>query len=239
MRSFVLLFLLATIVSADVYTAKTKTGKYCIVLEANITGTVTYNKKESGTSLQSYDFTVPHTAKSHGNCAAENGTQVLNIDFTPEVNATGIWHISLIFDIDSNVGKEHSFKLQKYYLYANFSDDTIFNSTEPLKKFKQEGKVFEWNASGGNTAFMCSTNTLGFTENAKLTFKNLKVVAEEELDRPYFANGTKYELCFNDSKTSDVVPIVVGACLTGLVIAVLIAYLIGRQRAKRQGYASV
>ena len=33
--------------------------------------------------------------------------------------------------------------------------------------------------------------------------------------------------------------IIVGACLAGLVIVVLVAYLIGRARAKRQGYASV
>ena len=47
------------------------------------------------------------------------------------------------------------------------------------------------------------------------------------------------ELCDHDVRTSDIVPIVVGACLAALVIIVLIAYLIGRARAKRQGYASV
>lgn len=47
------------------------------------------------------------------------------------------------------------------------------------------------------------------------------------------------ELCERDMRTSDIVPIIVGACLAGLVIIVLIAYLVGRARAKRQGYASV
>jgi len=47
------------------------------------------------------------------------------------------------------------------------------------------------------------------------------------------------ELCEHDMRTSDIVPIVVGACLAALVIIVLVAYLIGRARAKRQGYASV
>jgi lysosomal-associated membrane protein 1/2 len=46
-------------------------------------------------------------------------------------------------------------------------------------------------------------------------------------------------VCDKDVRTSDIVPIVVGACLAGLVIIVLVAYLIGRARAKRQGYASV
>jgi len=49
-------------------------------------------------------------------------------------------------------------------------------------------------------------------------------------------------MCEADKKaaaTSDLVPIIVGACLALLVIIVLVAYLIGRVRAKRQGYASV
>lgn len=48
-----------------------------------------------------------------------------------------------------------------------------------------------------------------------------------------------YDFCALDSRTSDLVPIIVGACLAILVIIVLIAYLIGRARAKRQGYSSV
>lgn len=48
-----------------------------------------------------------------------------------------------------------------------------------------------------------------------------------------------FEQCMLDSRTSDIVPIVVGACLAGLVAVVLVAYLVGRARAKRQGYASV
>lgn len=48
-----------------------------------------------------------------------------------------------------------------------------------------------------------------------------------------------FEQCKLDVRTSDIVPIVVGACLAGLVVIVLIAYLIGRARARRQGYASV
>jgi lysosomal-associated membrane protein 1/2 len=47
------------------------------------------------------------------------------------------------------------------------------------------------------------------------------------------------DVCEGDVRTSDLVPIVVGACLAALVIIVLVAYLIGRARAKRQGYASV
>lgn len=55
-----------------------------------------------------------------------------------------------------------------------------------------------------------------------------------------FANFIlEYEQCRLDFQTSDIIPIIVGACLAGLVIVILIAYFIGRARAKRQGYASV
>ena len=46
------------------------------------------------------------------------------------------------------------------------------------------------------------------------------------------------EYCTADTKVSNLVPIIVGAALAGLVLIVLIAYLIGRSRNKR-GYESV
>lgn len=39
--------------------------------------------------------------------------------------------------------------------------------------------------------------------------------------------------------TSDIVPIAVGCALAALVVVVLIAYLIGRRRARQRGYQSV
>ena len=42
----------------------------------------------------------------------------------------------------------------------------------------------------------------------------------------------------DDQKDSNLVPIIVGACLAVLVVIVLVAYLIGRRRS-RTGYQSV
>uniref|UniRef100_A0A914RNQ2 Lysosome-associated membrane glycoprotein 2-like transmembrane domain-containing protein n=1 Tax=Parascaris equorum TaxID=6256 RepID=A0A914RNQ2_PAREQ len=60
--------------------------------------------------------------------------------------------------------------------------------------------------------FKCSDSPLSFID-ATISLKNLRQ-------------------CSLDARTSDIVPIIVGACLAGLVIAVLIAYLVGRARAK-------
>lgn len=41
------------------------------------------------------------------------------------------------------------------------------------------------------------------------------------------------------NEINDVVPIAVGAALTGLVVIVMIAYFIGRRRSRRLAYQSV
>lgn len=55
----------------------------------------------------------------------------------------------------------------------------------------------------------------------------------------YFFFFLVFEQCNFDLHTSDLVPIIVGACLAGLVILILFGYVIGRINAKREGYASV
>ncbi|RWS31928.1 lysosome-associated membrane glycoprotein 1-like protein [Leptotrombidium deliense] len=47
------------------------------------------------------------------------------------------------------------------------------------------------------------------------------------------------QLCSDDTKISDTVPIIVGAALAALVVIVLIAYFIGRRRSRRLAYQSV
>ncbi len=42
-----------------------------------------------------------------------------------------------------------------------------------------------------------------------------------------------------DYQPNDIVPIVVGVCLAGLVVFVIIAYIIGRRRHRQRGYQSV
>jgi predicted permease len=47
------------------------------------------------------------------------------------------------------------------------------------------------------------------------------------------------KVCTDDlNKNSNLIPIIVGACLAALVVIVLIAYLLGRRRS-RNGYQSV
>jgi len=51
--------------------------------------------------------------------------------------------------------------------------------------------------------------------------------------------GVASDCSADDILTSDIVPIAVGCALAALVVVVLIAYLIGRRRARQRGYQSV
>ena len=50
----------------------------------------------------------------------------------------------------------------------------------------------------------------------------------------YYMSLSLAQRCSQDIKGSKIVPIAVGAALAGLVIIVLIAYIIGRLRSRRQ-----
>jgi lysosomal-associated membrane protein 1/2 len=77
-------------------------------------------------------------------------------------------------------------------------------------------------------------------EQVSIRFDKLHVQPFNQLvdgtDPNTFIQGAQ---CSADKSESDLVPIIVGGCLALLVIVVLVAYLVGRARSKRQGYASV
>jgi len=81
-------------------------------------------------------------------------------------------------------------------------------------------------------------------EPTMIKVDNFVTLEFQELKAQPFSTGNKTDFdilttCLADQKTSDLVPIIVGASLAVLVIVVLVAYIIGRIRAKRQGYSSV
>ncbi|GMR30848.1 hypothetical protein PMAYCL1PPCAC_01043, partial [Pristionchus mayeri] len=93
--------------------------------------------------------------------------------------------------------------------------------------------------ASGTNGFKSPSNRFRVIIDLSISFQEARVIANAILDTDDFPAQQTFEQCLLDSRTSDIVPIVVGACLAGLVAVVLIAYLVGRARAKRQGYASV
>jgi lysosomal-associated membrane protein 1/2 len=89
-----------------------------------------------------------------------------------------------------------------------------------------------------NKMYKCDAKVDLYTEG-----KNSIAVSEMKLEVFRTNNKTAFSLdnsetCSSDSKVNNLVPIIVGACLGGLILIVLIAYLIGRKRS-RHGYEQV
>lgn len=73
----------------------------------------------------------------------------------------------------------------------------------------------------------------------KSTIASLTMVQVEAFKNSTSGDFSSSEECTSDEKINDIVPIAVGCALALLVIIVLIAYLVGRQRTRQSGYQSV
>ncbi|KAL3115619.1 hypothetical protein niasHT_011968 [Heterodera trifolii] len=228
---------------------------YCVLLQANITGIVQYTDEKNVS--RSSNFTVPNggstkiaypgSAKLPSHCGQHQ--QQMTIEFVPdgfnhtELEADNTWYLTLQFN-RTGTKEQGTFSLANYTLDVRFFNvqnaSSHYNGTYLYAKapsFKPE-----WSATvqnGQPNIFTCSKNGLHLDEKSSLNFDNLKVVAFANETKLAFNNETATEPCLMDVRTSDLIPIIVGACLAGLVVIVLVAYLIGRARAKRQGYTSV
>uniref|UniRef100_A0AC35UG94 Lysosome-associated membrane glycoprotein 2 n=1 Tax=Rhabditophanes sp. KR3021 TaxID=114890 RepID=A0AC35UG94_9BILA len=240
MKSLILILSVIGLASASLfYTQDPTTKKYCVLLESEISGKINY--KKNGTEVYSeYMFDIPASATSTGgSCMTTTGTQLLQIDFFPNDEKTidKKWSLMMQFKGNSEAEQSQSFQLISYNLHVFGLTLPLFNGTDDTHVFNSTVGN-EWEA-GETNGFACSSNTLKFKEGPELVFRKIKLVAEVEYAAAAFPKSLLFENCKLDSKTSDLLPIIVGAVLSGLVVLVLVAYLIGRQRAKRQGYASV
>jgi lysosomal-associated membrane protein 1/2 len=94
---------------------------------------------------------------------------------------------------------------------------------------------------GFNHSYKCDAQEV-IKDEGQMALLSLKT-ADWQVEAFRTATGGKKEWgeasdCTLDGVT-DVVPIAVGACLAGLVVIVLIAYLFGRRRSRARGYQSV
>ncbi|KAK0390284.1 hypothetical protein QR680_019278 [Steinernema hermaphroditum] len=248
---FVALLSLATGVlgGSDVYTFKDKNNRYCLILDVDFEGSIQYSTKDNKT--QEYKFNVTKAfPEQEGNCHTTfNKSLSANVitikfhpnDITPAVpESQNYWEIDLTFvdRADKNEIELADYKLSAYFFPSVFKDAAELTH-EYVKDPSAENTIHWAKADKVYKAYQCSSAGVSFEKESKLSLNNLKVTAFANLDTAEIPKDMDVEKCPMDIRTSDIVPIVVGACLAGLVIIVLVAYLIGRARAKRQGYASV
>ncbi|XGW35341.1 hypothetical protein V3C99_018947 [Haemonchus contortus] len=209
----------------------------CIVLDSDSVSVVV--KFTNNGTTTSYTVPVNSTFSVGGKCVDSYGNQTaqtLEVSFFPLGNNTPAtsaqpWDLKLVFGHSD----KSTFELVDYYLVTapvtGMNGSSIYNFTKSASQIDLQGHE--------KSAFKCSTSDLSLSNDSMITMKNVRVIAFAALDTPEFPKDQAFEQCLLDSRTSDIVPIIVGACLAGLVVIVLVAYLIGRARAKRQGYASV
>lgn len=216
------------------------TNKTCVILDADSVDLfVKFTDIKSG-MIQTYNTSIVTTLGVTGNCTdfyKGQAAQMLKVSFFPEGNDTPAtsaqpWDLVMVFGTED---KKFAFQLIDYWLETapvpGKNASSVYKFTKSITNIDLQGHE--------NNAFKCSNTDFSLSNDSMIEMKNVRVIAFAQLDGDDFSKQQAYDQCLLDSKTSDIVPIVVGACLAALVIIVLVAYLIGRARAKRQGYASV
>lgn len=155
-----------------------------------------------------------HTLQT-GNCDVNCWNSTVQVKF----NLTNLVIVTLEFD-----------KTEKeYFLNSSILD---YNNI----KYKSSDKETYFKTKFNNYYQCFNQPRIQMThgkDKAYLEFKQLKLEISESGQFSKTANK-----CKDDKTTSNIVPIVVGAVLTGMIVIVLIAYLIGR-RNNKSGYESV
>ncbi|MCP9263052.1 BMA-LMP-1, isoform b [Dirofilaria immitis] len=158
-------------------------------------------------------------------------TQYINIRFN---SSMGLLNSSLIIYFKQ---RNDSFQISNFTLAVYFEQK--LNATEARHMYLMDEHAELDGSTNINEAYKCSELILSFGNGTAVNLHNIRLTAYAHLNTTEFPGNQEYDICQLDVRTSDLVPIVVGICLAALVIIVLIAYLVGRARAKRQGYASV
>ncbi|KAI6222964.1 hypothetical protein M3Y99_01474800 [Aphelenchoides fujianensis] len=216
---------------------RSDSGYYCIIMDGNMTGSVNYPAKDNTT--KSFSFTVTEVLNAGGSCfyvyKMNTTAQPLKFSFkVDDKDVNPVWDMQILFVSDHD-GK--GFKVENITLYANFPP--ALNASVEDETYTLVNKGDDWEVAGDTNGYTCSASKFTLDHDSTLEFDNVRVLAFAHLPNATFPAGQIFEQCTADARTSELVPIIVGACLAGLVIIVLTAYLIGRARAKRQGYASV
>ncbi|KAL8559243.1 hypothetical protein ACOMHN_040367 [Nucella lapillus] len=233
----------------NTYTVRENASVLCIVLTGEISfGNVTYQTK-SGSALAVLPVSIPEMNKTagnvkfSGNCSLEGGkAQQLVVTFN------GNWTLALTFALvtskeDSSMltAKTSEFVVRDieftYYLLPEYFP----NATTPYSKvvaseMNTTGDFMKASTKGGS--YKCDAQETETLSNgvefktSKLQFKAFNTNNSTDFNKDVSE-------CSADDESNSIVPIAVGAALAGLVAIVLIAYLIGRRRSRRQGYESV
>jgi len=224
--------------TTDDYKLIGKDGKPCLRMKANITVKFVYENATSKKSITNTINLLDRKAVVDDNLS-DCTHKVLVLRFEPDDDEADPNYLTFSFKETSD-GK------------AWMSDSVEYNFTATIEQFPgldpeyrgeysyiATNKLFDQNVDLENS-YKCNTNDdIKFNStdsdhkvDVTLEIAELQVQAYFKGDKEEF--GTVDECAADGGKGNKIVPIAVGAALAGLVIVVLIAYLIGRLKNRRQ-----
>lgn len=142
------------------------------------------------------------------------------------------WNETVTIHNPDNTTENKTITLTSYfYLVADYSKDLILKT--PLDRSYLCANPGEIEL---DTTIIIPGKTLDHLSKSKILSRAVQFDAFRDKDSPKHNYRTPLDC---EYQPNDIVPIVVGCALAGLVIVVLVAYLVGRRKNRQRGYQSV
>lgn len=224
----------------------------CVVLKMAASFVIPYK-----TDLGERNATVvlPNNATSNGSCTyLDDKHQGITIKW-PADDASSYHFNFITFTFERNqshmVDNVHEDVAKAQYFVSNlkmhiFADSLHFPNSSKTPGFEVDGNLDDllFYPTNINSSYRCNSEydvriKVGVfaDQTALVRFTHVQMEAFRSLENDKF--NVASDCSADDILTSDIVPIAVGCALAALVVVVLIAYLIGRRRARQRGYQSV
>jgi lysosomal-associated membrane protein 1/2 len=211
-------------------------GEICIRLDGSIKMEINYEML-NGTMGKTTLVSTPATSvDQHGSRCGFNSSssvnQTLALDFGIDRR------LYFEFTRDKTItGDKNENKWQLFEIRFNFVYDDDFPAAKEARRERTERNVQPLNeiiVSSKDKSYGCTTSDpIKVDDRFYITLNSFRTQA--------FMTSNDFgqaEWCAKE-QTSDLIPIIIGAALAALVIIVLIAYLIGRARARTTNYDNI
>ncbi|CAL8403372.1 unnamed protein product [Boreogadus saida] len=227
--------------------AVTKGNGSCLMARMGLQLNITYTSQSKNNTVQEVVNIHPNLTTASGTCGASISTLVLDHE--------GNTNISFTFTLNTTSNKYH---LSGLVLVANWSDMSgkSNSSTDPdvlrppqfIPLMDVMGVVLWFpsepvSVSNSNLAYLTSVLGRSYSCNSEQSLIITEAVSINTVRlqvQPFAVISNQFATAVECQIDQDqmLIPIVVGAALSGLVLVVLIAYLIGRKRSNA-GYQTI
>lgn len=223
----------------ETYANGTTNGKTCLKFNATMALEVKYPNISGSSKKREVKFNCSDLVLDNDTVQCNRTTKKASFTYRFD----GEDAVIVMFDI---TGSSKQWKISKVDVTVDSNDNSVFpNNTSPNGTYSYTNTKSD-NIIGSvdnERSYYCeSSRSLSLSANttANANAKNFSVslkISDFKVQAFKFKKTDTYgesARCSQDIKGSKIVPIAVGAALAGLVIIVLIAYIIGRLRSRKQ-----